>query len=37
MSIQTVTTILTHQSGADEQLDAAIAFARACDTHLQVI
>ncbi|MGJ8627348.1 MAG: universal stress protein [Sulfitobacter sp.] len=37
MSIQTVTTILTHQSGADTQLDAAISFARACDTHLQVL
>lgn len=37
MSIQTVTTILTHQSSADEQLDAAIAFARSCDAHLQVM
>lgn len=37
MSIQTVTTILTHQSSADEQLDAAIAFARASDAHLQVM
>ena len=37
MSIQTLTTILTHQSSADEQLDAAIAFARTCDAHLQVL
>lgn len=37
MSIRTITTILTHQGAAQEQLDAAIAFARAHDAHLQVL
>jgi nucleotide-binding universal stress UspA family protein len=37
MSIQTVTTILTQLAMTQEQLDVAVAFARACDAHLQVL
>ncbi len=37
MSIQTITTILSSRETAGAQLEAAMAFARTCDAHLQVL
>lgn len=37
MSIQTVTTVLTDTETAIKQVEAAAAFARTCDAHLQVL